>query len=241
MDRFVLKIAKYKSGAQLNKALQHCTRQFMPDNADPMYSFLNRISGDADPIRFPTKRRNGVAAIEVIISASREWAGFEFGSEAWAEFQAAAERFFHRRFGGAPMLATEHADETTPHLHLFYSPAALGTTAKALVGGVKYRLMELQSEFEQEVAAVYGLTHIPRSVPSHATLRNFYSTFDDANHEEPWRVISRRELFRLQYLASHATEVQRRDADLQVRNQRFDLQYAPDDDDNESETLQQLR
>lgn len=241
MDRFVLRIAKYKSGAQLNKALHHCARQFTPANADPMYSFLNNSTGEADPSKFPTNRRNGVAAVEVVISASREWEGFGLGSKAWVEFRASAEQFFRLRFGGPSTLATEHNDETTPHLHLFFSPAALGTTAKAMVGGVKYRLMELQMDFEREVAAVYGLTYIRHSVPSHTTLQNFYSTLDDANHGEAWRLISRRDLLGLQYLASQATDAQRRDADLLLRGQRFESQNDQNENDNESDTLHQLR
>lgn len=228
MNRFILKIAKYQSDAKLSKALQHCTRQFMPPNADPMYSFLNTITGEGDLSKFPVKRRDGVAAVEVVISASREWEGFVLGSTGWKDFRAEALKYFAKRFGGLPMLSAVHEDESVPHVHNFYSPMALGTTAKAMVGGLKYRLMELQADFEREVASQFGLTYIRHSVPSHSSLRDFYATFDEQYEGEAWRSISRRELFRLQYLASLASEEQRREATAVAYE--YKLNHAGDHD-----------
>jgi Plasmid recombination enzyme len=203
MYKFVLRVKKYKSGARLHGILAHCARVRTPRNADPARAHLNQIRGDQDPKGYGTTRKNGVAAVEIVISASPEWFRFEAGSDAWLDFVKAAVQFFERRFGGHVTLLAVHMDEKTPHCHLLFSPLGLSTSAKKMVGGSKYRMNELQSAFESEVASKFRLRRTSASIALHSKVQEFYSMLDSIFEGEEWRIVPRATLEHLRFFASH--------------------------------------
>lgn len=212
MDSFFLATDKYHRGASLHQLIRHCTRAHTPGNADPSRSHLNVIEGDWRPGAFLTNRANGVAAIEVLLAASPGWWGYREGSSGWTDLKSETIRFFEMRFRGAPTATADHQDERTGHLHATYSPLALGRSAKALIGGPKYVMSALQTEFQKQVGANFGLTRIERSVPSFTDLHDFYAYFDGRSGGQPWEVVDKKRLLQLQYLASMTTDAQRREA-----------------------------
>lgn len=203
MDRFVLRFEKYNKGAGLRGILDHCARRKTPKNADPERAFLNRVAGDSTPSNFVVAGRKRVAAVETVISVSREWYR-DVGEAGWESYVQDALGFLEAEFGGPPMFTAQHYDELSPHVHILHCPHAMGTSAKAMIGGSKYRLAELQTSFEEEVAQRYGLHRIKGALGNHTKLREFYAGVDEQFRGEAWRVQPKRLLDELQSAAQFA-------------------------------------
>lgn len=228
MDRFCLKVAKYNSTATINRLLRHCTRRHMPVNANPALSHLNKITGSSEIDFFPIQRKKGIGAFEVYIGVSRSWYQRE-GKSTFESFLSDARVHFLDEFGGPAVLDSEHYDETTPHAHFTYSPFVLGCSATSLIGGPKYRLNQLQTDFQIEVGKKYGLKRMPNSVATRAQIDEFYAYFDKQYGGPDWKAIREDDLYRLKLLHSIATSDQLRIIEEQIFAESLIDQYDFED------------
>lgn len=161
----IMRMEKIKSGKGLSGALRHNARDVVPQNVDPELSQYNYcpFSTEESLKRFnenlPEKvRKNAVLAIETVITASPEW--FEKATTSdRKEFFERSEDWVRKQFGNKNILSVAiHRDEKTPHLHIVAMPLVEGKlNAKALIGGSKHRMRELQNEFHAFVGEKLGL------------------------------------------------------------------------------------
>jgi len=159
-----MRIEKIKSAVSTSMALQHNSRERMPENADPEKSILNwNPSGSSEKgmTKFhqmlPAKiRRNAVHAVEVVMTSG---AGAFSSRKAWTEYLNACDRWAEGIFGKDNLLhVTHHYDEKTPHTHILFVPRHDGKlNAKHFLGGKKYRMIELQTDFYNQVGKKFGL------------------------------------------------------------------------------------
>jgi len=155
-----MRMAKIKSKVALVRALQHDTRERYPVNADEKRKKENEFSGDtADALEryaqlLPEKvRKNAVHAVEMIFTASPEFAGN------WEGYLKAAGKWASDLFGKENMLLiAHHKDELTPHAHIIAMPLKDGKlNAFSYIGGSRNRMTELQTDFYEKVGRPFGL------------------------------------------------------------------------------------
>jgi hypothetical protein len=172
MGYVVFRSAKLKSRVSLVRALQHNTRDREPPNADPARARLNDLdrSTAAALARYdellPKKvRKNAVHAVEFVVSLSPEDAK-RLGKLDTRLYLTEAQAWIEKRMGGkkSTLLAAQHHDEATPHLHLLVMPLVDGKlNARELIGGSRNVMREWQTAIAKEVGARYGLARgIPR-------------------------------------------------------------------------------
>lgn len=201
-----MRMEKIKSGVALGGALRHNTREVMPKNADPALSDGNYcpFSTEESLKRFkgilPEKvRKNAVVAIETVITASPEW--FEKATSAERkEFFGQSEDWVRKFFGNENVLNVAiHRDEKTPHMHVIAMPIVDGKlNAKALIGGTKYRMRDLQDDFYASLSKKLGLDRgisKEETGSKHRKPRDLLAVVEEKNRalDEREGVINRRE------------------------------------------------
>lgn len=166
MDKFgIMRSEKIKSAAALSGRIRHNTRDRMPANADPDRTPDNEYTtSHAEAMRryrelLPAeKRSDAVHAIEFIFTASPGW--FETATEEQIDKFAAHSRFWAMRLCGKEneLVTALHRDEKTLHVHAIMMPLVDGKlNAKALIGGKKYRMRDLQDDFFEVVCKPLGM------------------------------------------------------------------------------------
>lgn len=164
MNYAIMRTAKIKSKVALHHALDHNTRARHPENADPEKAEFNQIDHTTEDAlklyeaKLPKKvRKNAVHAVEFIMTASSEWYETSKGStvEKWYK---AAEKWCESVMGKGNIISfTLHMDEATPHIHAIGVPLVDGKlNAKAILGGTKYRMKELQDDYFEQVGKAAG-------------------------------------------------------------------------------------
>ena len=157
----ILRMAKIKSRASLVRAAQHNTRERPPLNADPERSSQNEtLGGSVAEVmgRYEAKlpgnvRKNAVHAVELVMTASPEFAGD------WDRYLKACDGWAARLFGQENVLhVAHHLDESAPHTQILVMPLKDGKlNAKSFIGGSRDRMTELQDDFFREVGRPMGL------------------------------------------------------------------------------------
>ena len=157
----ILRMAKIKSRVSLVRAAQHNTRERPPMNADPERSSQNEtLGGSVAEVmeRYETKlpvtvRKNAVHAVELVMTASPEFAGD------WDKYLKACDGWAAKLFGQENVLhVAHHLDESTPHTQILVMPLKNGKlNAKSFIGGSRDRMTELQDDFFREVGQSLGL------------------------------------------------------------------------------------
>jgi hypothetical protein len=152
---------KIKSSVSLRRAVQHNTRERMPPNADESRTATNWTSGGsvADVMGryshlLPDKvRRNAVHAVELMMTASPEFAGN------WKGYMDACDKWASSLFGKENVLSVaHHMDESTPHTQILIMPLKDGKlNAKHFIGGSRDRMTELQTDFFEKVGKQFKL------------------------------------------------------------------------------------
>lgn len=195
----ICRAAKHDSGS-LGAASQHATRERETPNADPSRRHLNRvIHGAADPAaeierriselqaRGVKIRKNGVRAIELVLSAS---------SEFFSKFPEKKEAFYRQSVGwlksyfGEKTLASviAHEDESTPHLSVFVLPLdesprkkgpQIRLNAARWMDG-RERLAKMQTSFAQAMAPLGLDRGVERSRARHQDVSRFYGIIERA-------------------------------------------------------------
>jgi len=165
----ILRTAKMRSAGSLVRSLQHNSRERPPPNADPEKQGFNRFGTDkvtniSEPVsavmqrykaQLPEKvRKNAIHAIELVMTASPEFAG------SWSDYLKACDQWAIKNFGGKENVlhVAHHHDETTPHTHMLIMPLHEGKlNSKHFIGGHRDRMREIQDDFYKSVGREFGL------------------------------------------------------------------------------------
>lgn len=177
-----MRIEKIKSRASVSGAIMHDTRERSPANADPDRKDRNVYTATAEQAmsRYSsllpkTFRKNAVHAVELVFTASPEW--FDNATdEQFQEFADRSRRWAGKLFGKENELLTVlHRDEKTPHVHAIFVPLVDGKlNAKAVIGGTKYRMRELQDDFYEKVGKKVGMTRgVQKEGVTHTAVKEF--------------------------------------------------------------------
>jgi hypothetical protein len=200
----ICRIMKLKAGA-VGRSAQHTSRKRETPNADPEKQHI-RIIGQPDNPNTPdletlvrqhigdqTIRKNAVLAVEFLLTASPEYFRPDDPSRAGYYEQQRLESFQHQacewllnRYGSRIVRAELHLDESTPHIHAYMVPLDEKgkLNCRALLGGSRYRLSQLQDDFALAMKPLGLSRGIKGSRASHTEVRKYYAAINqqpDAN------------------------------------------------------------
>ena len=200
----ICRIQKLKAGS-VGGSAQHTNRQRYTPNADPEKQHI-RMIGQPDAPNTPdletlvrqhigdqTIRKNAVLAVEFLLTASPEYfrpddpskAGY-YEEQRLEDFQQSACQWLVNRYGERIVRAELHLDESTPHIHAYMVPIDERgkLNCRALLGGSRYRLSELQDDFAQAMATLGLERGIKGSKAKHTEISKYYAAVNsepDAN------------------------------------------------------------
>ena len=200
----ICRIQKLKAGSVGRSAL-HTSRKRDTPNADPEKQYI-RIIGELDTPTTPhletivrerigkqTIRKNAVLAVEFLLTASPEYfrpknpgrAGY-YEQQQLEDFQHTACEWLLNRYGDRIVRAELHLDESTPHIHAYMVPLDEKgkLNCRALLGGSRYRLSELQDDFALAMKPLGLERGIKGSKAKHTEVRKYYAAVNsspDAN------------------------------------------------------------
>ena len=183
----IFRTVKLKSREEIVGSAAHLMRWRHAANADPERTSLNRIIiGSSNPMAEVDAmlegvwvRSDSVRAIEVVISASREW--WETASpEEEDKWIRANVKFLTETFGAGTIAHLQlHMDERTPHLSGYVIPVVNGRlNAKAFLGG-KQKMRELQDKAAAAVLELGIERGVKGSQATHQSLKKFYAALDN--------------------------------------------------------------
>lgn len=183
----ILRLQKLKSRSQISSSQNHNLRLKPVPNADPDRKHLNyvvgaksykELVGEMEDKFFKhniTPRKDSVQLVEVVLTASPEF----FKNISGEEFKAWLKENYNwakEEFGENLLQFVLHRDETTPHIHLIFTPITKDhrLSMKDLYGG-KVKMSELQSRYSNKMAK-FGLKRgKEQSQTKHTTIKEFYS------------------------------------------------------------------
>lgn len=187
----ILRIEKIKTRSQISASQNHNLRLTAVSNADPSKSHLNRTSGaksykeliaELEDRFFKfgiTPRKDAVQVVEVILTASPEFFT-GISDEKLKEWVQANFKWAKEEFSGNLLQFTLHLDESTPHIHLLFTPITPDgrLSMKDLYGG-REKLSALQTRYAQRME-FFGLKRgIENSKAKHNVIKKFYSLVND--------------------------------------------------------------
>lgn len=196
----ICRIQKLKAGA-VGRSAQHTSRKRDTPNADPTKQHI-RIIGQPDTPYTPdletlvrqhigdqTIRKNAVLAVEFLLTASPEYfrpddpsrAGY-YEPKQLESFQHTACEWLQNRYGDRIIRAELHLDESTPHIHAYMVPLDEKgkLNCRALLGGSRYRLSELQDDFALAMKPLGLERGIKGSRASHTSVRKYYTAVNQS-------------------------------------------------------------
>ena len=191
----ICRIQKLKAGA-VGGSAQHTNRQRYTPNADPEKQHI-RIIGQPDGPNTPdletivrqhignqTIRKNAVLAVEFLLTASPEYfrpddpgrAG-HYEPQRLEDFQHTACEWLTNNYGDRIVRAELHLDEATPHIHAYLVPLDEKgkLNCRALFGGSRYRLSELQDSFAAAMVPLGLERGIKGSRATHTEVKEYYA------------------------------------------------------------------
>jgi len=190
----ICRIQKLKAGSVSGSAL-HTNRERYTPNADPEKQHV-RIIGELDSPKTPdletlvrqrigdqTIRKNAVLAVEFLLTASPEYfrpddpgrAG-HYEPQRLEDFQHQACEWLTNNYGDRIVRAELHLDEATPHIHAYLVPLDEKgkLNCRALFGGSRYRLSELQDSFALAMVPLGLERGIKGSRATHTEVKEYY-------------------------------------------------------------------
>lgn len=196
----ICRIQKLKAGS-VGRSAKHTSRKYDTPNADPEKQHI-RIIGQPDSPNIPdletlvrqhigeqTIRKNAVLAVEFLLTASPEYfrpddpskAGY-YEQQRLEDFQQSACQWLVNRYGERIVRAELHLDESTPHIHAYMVPLDEKgkLNCRALLGGSRYRLSELQDDFAQAMATLGLERGIKGSKAKHTEISKYYAAVNSA-------------------------------------------------------------
>lgn len=199
----VLRIQKLKTWGAIAAAGKHNHRERETPNSDASKAAKNQYlvgTSDMDNLAAMKKaigdqriRKNAVLGVEMLLSASPEFfrpgaperAGTYDGSrlEGWKN---ASMNWLQEKYGNRIVSASLHLDEATPHLHVLLAPLddRGKLNCRALFGGTRHTLSQLQSEYGAAVAYLGISRGIPNSRATHQEVSQFYALTQGKNIPE---------------------------------------------------------
>ncbi|MGH8845953.1 MAG: MobV family relaxase [Polaromonas sp.] len=188
----VLRMAKLKTWGEVGGAGAHNLRQRDTPNADP--SRGNRVlvgapdASLADEVRAKigdqTIRKNAVLAVEFVLSASPEYfrpdapeQGGTWDEDRLERWTEASMGWLQGKYGDRLVSAVLHLDEQTPHIQAVLVPLddKGKLNARALFGGTRHRLSELQTDYAKSVEPLGIQRGIEGSRAKHTDLAKYYA------------------------------------------------------------------
>jgi hypothetical protein len=189
----ILRIQKLKNRQQISAAVAHNLRLMNVPNSDESKQHLNKnflaknygdLVGKMEQLFFDKNikpRKDSVQAVEVLLTASPEFfinqETGEQDQELIEQWLKANQNFALSEFGKQNLLQfTLHMDETTPHIHLIFTPITKNNklSMKELYGG-KAKLSALQSRYAKAMKP-FGLKRgKENSKAKHTTVKEFYA------------------------------------------------------------------
>ena len=193
----VCRIEKIKTIPELVAVGKHNTREHRTDKADPTRRHLNRILVGSSDIAGDVMqrykgwgiekfRKNGVIAVEMVLSFSPTWIKGENGvylpdaKLKVTDWVKACMNWAKNRFGENLVSCIYHGDETTPHLHLVLGVGyhdkkrdCMRLSADHFFGS-KAKLSQLQTDHAEAVAHLGLKRGVQGSKVTHQTLQQFY-------------------------------------------------------------------
>lgn len=194
MNFAIIRLAKLRTEGSIASSAHHNFRSRPTPNADPERTPLNTTTGAQttdevlDKVKLliasvKTVRKNAVLAIEYLITSSRklnteeETIAYLNEGEAWIR---------DRHGSGNVVHATQHWDESTPHLSMIVvpiDPKGKVNASHFLDGRV--RLARMQTDFFKQVGEPFGLERgVEGSTAKHISIQEYYARIN-ADSEEP--------------------------------------------------------
>ena len=193
MSFAILRLQKLKSFADVGGSLSHNYRNRETLNADDARTHLNEHELDTNEKcmtairdRIPEKRRkDAVLCIEHLITASPEWDGW--GTEKETAFFEQSKKWLENKYGKNNVVSTTiHRDETTPHLVAYVVPVDEETgrlNAKKFIGGSRYTLSQMQTDFAVEVKDLGLDRGVQGSKAKHTSIKEYYEKLNNYENE----------------------------------------------------------
>lgn len=196
----ICRAEKLKSFGNIGAAGEHCNRTRLTPNSDIELRKYNSRPIGSDKLVEDVKRRifeiqgnkelrkNGVIAIEQLLSASPELFKYEKkegrlvgNDEAWDKFEKASIDWLKTFYGEKNVVAVYvHKDEKSPHIQAFIVPEVNGKmNAKHFLGG-REKLSQMQDSFAAAVEHCNINRGIKGSRADHQTLKQFYGQVEQA-------------------------------------------------------------
>ncbi|MBP5974210.1 plasmid recombination protein [Brasilonema sp. CT11] len=189
----VCRIEKIKSWAQLGSSALHSTRERETPNANPSVNNIRLIdsAGEKDLLALFKERignqkirSNAVLGVEMLLSASAEYfrpddptAAGVYDQKRLEDFTTAATQWLLAQHKNLVVRAELHLDEATPHIHAYIVPLDKKgkLNYRALYGGSKTRLSELQTSFAAAVQHLGIERGIKGSKATHTDIQDYYT------------------------------------------------------------------
>jgi len=242
----ICRIQKLKAGSVGRSAL-HTSRKRDTPNADPDKQYI-RIIGEPDSPNTPdletivrerignqTIRKNAVLAVEFLLTASPEYfrpknpglAG-HYEQQQLEEFQHTACEWLLNRYGERIVRAELHLDESTPHIHAYMVPLDEKgkLNCRALLGGSRYRLSELQDDFAAAMAPLGLERGIKGSRAKHTEVRKYYAAVNSSSDATLDMQTIQRQLADRQRAINDSAQMERTNKALSLENQQLKQRLA---------------
>jgi len=237
----ICRIQKLKAGSVGRSAL-HTSRKRDTPNADPEKQYI-RIIGEPDTpttldletivrqrIGEQTIRKNAVLAVEFLLTASPEYfrpdapglAG-HYEQQQLEDFQHIACEWLLNRYGDRIVRAELHLDESTPHIHAYMVPLDEKgkLNCRALLGGSRYRLSELQDDFAAAMAPLGLERGIKGSRAKHTEVRKYYAAVNSSPDATLDMQTMQRQLADRQRAIKDSVQMERTNKALSLENQQL--------------------
>lgn len=189
MKYAILRTQKIKDKNSIRRSLKHAFREQETPNADLAMSSRNTHLGASSTqdamekfnARLPDKiRKNGVLAVEYLITASPEVMKEKTRAEQDRYFSDSLEWLKKRHGAENVVYAGIHRDETTPHMYAYIVPIDERgkLNCRAFLGGAK-ALNQMQTDFAENVGKQHGLQRgVEGSKAKHTRIKDFYRNLE---------------------------------------------------------------
>jgi 5S rRNA maturation endonuclease (ribonuclease M5) len=182
-----------------------------------------------------TIRKNAVLAVEFLLTASPEYfrpdapgrAGY-YDPQRLEDFQHTACEWLLNRYGERIVRAELHLDESTPHIHAYMVPLDEKgkLNCRALLGGSRYRLSELQDDFAAAMAPLGLERGIKGSRAKHTEVRKYYAAVNSSPDASLDIQTMQRQLADRQRVIKDSVEMERTNKALSLENQQLKQRLA---------------
>lgn len=199
----ILRIKKLKTWADIAGSDAHNFRERDTPNANEEHTPDNvTFAGKAeqsslevvkDAIGEQKIRKNAVLAVEMLMSASPEYfrpgeedkAGKYDPGRAW-EWGETSAQWLREKYGERVIKAVMHLDEATPHMHVTLVPLddKGKLNCRALFGGSRHTLTELQTDYAKAVEKLGLVRGLEGSRATHQEVAKFYAVTQSKEHPQ---------------------------------------------------------